>query len=737
MPGVRLNGFLASTAVALLLSAGGAFAQSTAPGGTPTVTPPETAKPAPAPTAVSEPAKPATTPSAEPWGSSAPAAAATPAPAPAAKPAEAATSPAPAAPTDAASAKPAAAPATPGAATAAPTATSPAPAAAASAPPAATPPAATAATPTPAIAAPAATAAAPAPPPTISDQIAEQLRGLSSGKFDRILGGKAQRAAIEAFYSGRSFAPIWLTDGHANAREQAAADYLGHVGADGLNPADYAVPDFKALTDPAALAEAELKFSVAVVTYARHASIGRIAWSRVNANIYYETKAPDPAAVLATMASAKDVAAELDAYEPHAAGYLALKAKLAEIRGGKQDGIKQPIPGGTVLKIGMHDPRVPALREKLGLTGDGDTYDKPLAAAVKQFQKEHDIRQTGTLTAPTLEAMNGPRPTRVVDVILANMERWRWMPHDLGGKFYVMINLPDFTASVYNDGKRIWKTKIVIGKVDMPTPIISTMMKFITVNPTWHVPPSIINHEYLPAMAQDPTVMQRMGLVVQRDSYGKVIGIYQPPGDRNAEGRLRFNFPNKFLVYQHDTPDKYMFAYARRAFSHGCMRTQDPAKYAEVLLSLVRPNDHYTKERIEHMYGPSEINIDFPTFIPINVTYQTAFVDDEGKLQFRDDIYGRDRELLAIMHNANEMKIADIPVEHPVSATKREILSAADHAPTWGNPYGGGYNGGGPVGFFQQLFGGGFNQPQQQRQIRHRRGGAGSQARRNTAQNYR
>ena len=559
------------------------------------------------------------------------------------------------------------------------------------------------------------------------------MRGLSNGKFDRVLGGKPQRAAIEAFYSGRSFAPIWLTDGHANTREKAAAEYLSHVGADGLNPADYAVPDFNS-TDPAALAEAELKFSAAVVTFARHASIGRIAWSRVNANIYYETKAPDPAAVLATMASAKDVAASLDAYEPHAPGYLALKAKLAELRGGKEDGIKPPIPGGPLLKIGMKDPRVPALREKLGMTGDGDTYDKALADTVKQFQKEHNLKQTGTLTPQTLEAMNGPRPTHIVDTILANMERWRWIPHDLGGKFYVLINLPDFTASVFNDGKRIWKTRIVIGKVDMPTPIMSTQMKFITVNPTWHVPPSIINHEYLPAMAQDPGVMQRMGLVVQRDSSGKVIGIYQPPGEKNAEGRLRFNFPNKFLVYQHDTPDKYMFAYAKRAFSHGCMRTQDPAKYAEVLLSLVRPNDHYTKERIEHMFGPNEINIDFPTFIPINVTYQTAFVDDEGKLQFRDDIYGRDRELLAIMHNPNEMRIADIPVEHPVSAAKREIMSAADHAPTWGNPYGG-YNGG-PTNFFQALFGGG-NPPPQQRQGHRRRVSGTYQPRGNAARNFR
>jgi L,D-transpeptidase YcbB len=754
MPGVRLNGFLASTAVALLLSAGGALAQSTPPGSAPTATPPDAAAPAATSTAPAESAAPKTTQSAEPWGSPAPATAT--APAPTAPPADTATQttspPAPPAtpPADAASSKPVETPWTPAAspAPAAAESTPPAPAAAASAPAPATPPDAAASAPAPSgsgtaaapaaatPAAPAATAAAPAAPPTITDQIADQLRGLSTGKFDHVLGGKPQRAAIEAFYSGRSFAPIWLTDGHANAREQAAADYLSRVGADGLNPADYPVPDFKSLSDPQALAEAELKFSVAVVTYARHASIGRIAWSRVNANIEYDTKAPDPAAVLATMAGAKDVAAELDSYEPHAAGYVALKAKLAEIRGGKQDGIKQPIPGGPVLKIGMHDPRVPALRDKLGVTGDGDTYDKALAEAVKSFQKEHDIRQTGTLTAPTLEAMNGPRPTHVEDTILANMERWRWMPHDLGGKFYVLINLPDFTASVYNDGKRIWKTKIVIGKVDKPTPIISTMMKFITVNPTWHVPPSIINGEYLPAMAQDPTVMQRMGLVVQRDGAGKVIGIYQPPGDKNAEGRLRFNFPNKFLVYQHDTPDKYMFAYAKRAFSHGCMRTQDPAKYAEVLLSLVRPNDHYTKERIEHMYGPNEINIDFPTFIPINVTYQTAFVDDEGKLQFRDDLYGRDRELLAIMHNPNEMRVADIPVEHAISATKREILTAADHAPTYGNPYAGG-NAGGPVGFFQQLFGGGFNAQPQQRPGRRRRVSGAYQARSNTTQNYR
>ena len=138
------------------------------------------------------------------------------------------------------------------------------------------------------------------------------------------------------------------------------------------------------------------------------------------------------------------------------------------------------------------------------------------------------------------------------------------------------------------------------------------------------------------------------------------IHISQPPGEKNALGRLRFNFPNKFLVYQHDTPNKSLFALDRRAFSHGCMRVQDPVKYAEVLLSLVRPHDGYTEDRIRKMFGSSEVDIQFPTFVPVHLTYQTAFVDEQGKLEFREDIYGRDKTLLAIL-KGDERKVADIP----------------------------------------------------------------------------
>jgi L,D-transpeptidase YcbB len=235
---------------------------------------------------------------------------------------------------------------------------------------------------------------------------------------------------------------------------------------------------------------------------------------------------------------------------------------------------------------------------------------------------------------------------------------------------------------------------------------MSAEMKYITVNPTWNVPPSIVAKEYLPVLQQDPTVLERMGLTVSSNPDG-TIHISQPPGERNALGRLRFNFPNKFLVYQHDTPEKQLFAYDRRAFSHGCMRVQDPVKYAELLLSIVRPHDGYTEDRIRKMFGNNEVDISFPAFIPVHLTYQTAFVDEDGKLQFREDFYGRDKALLAIL-KGDERKVADIPIERKDNTVRREVLAIPDQSNLWGGrSY---YPGGG--NFFSRLFGGPLGPPQ-------------------------
>ena len=228
--------------------------------------------------------------------------------------------------------------------------------------------------------------------------------------------------------------------------------------------------------------------------------------------------------------------------------------------------------------------------------------------------------------------------------------------------------------TLYNNGKLYWKTKIVVGKPGKATPMISAEMKFITVNPTWNVPPSIIENEYLPALQQDPQALDRIGLKITQDPDG-TVHIYQPPGAGNALGRIRFNFPNKFLVYQHDTPDKYLFKRDKRAYSHGCMRVENPLTYGEKLLSLELPKEHYTEARLESMFGGNEININFPKPIPVHLTYQTAFVDQDGKLQLREDVYGRDARMIAIL-KGSERKVADIAIERPPES----VVQAGAHA---------------------------------------------------------
>ena len=198
-------------------------------------------------------------------------------------------------------------------------------------------------------------------------------------------------------------------------------------------------------------------------------------------------------------------------------------------------------------------------------------------------------------------------------------------------------------------------------------------MKFITINPTWNVPPSIIRNEYLPALQRDPNALDRIGLKVGRNHDGS-LRVYQPPGARNALGRIRFNFPNVFLVYQHDTPNKSLFGHDRRAFSHGCMRVQNPEKYAEVLLSLSQPADGYTARRIQRLYGDEERKISLQHPIPVHVTYQTAFFDAAGHFRTRDDVYGLDAAVLKLMRG-DERLVADRPIARDYSASSKPVMA--------------------------------------------------------------
>jgi murein L,D-transpeptidase YcbB/YkuD len=360
----------------------------------------------------------------------------------------------------------------------------------------------------------------------------------------------------------------------------------------------------------------------------------------------------------------------------------------------------------------MDDARVPLLRARLNVEDPNNTqYTAAVADAVRKFQDNNDLKVSGTLDDATVRAMNAPKRDRQIDLLTVNMERWRWLPRQLGaaaiGNAYVMLNIPDFTLKVMQNGAQVWTTRVVVGKPDPhATPLMVETMKYITVNPTWNVPPSIINKEYLPALAQDPTVLDRMGMKITRNPDG-TVRIAQPPGEANALGRIRFNFPNKFLVYQHDTPDKNLFSKEVRAYSHGCMRVQYPDQYAAVLLNMTMPGERYTPEKIRSMYGSSEIDLKFPTPIPVNITYQTAFVDDAGKLQTRRDVYGRDAQMLSILRNAKGKDLEQVIAKvQPTYSTKpRGDLPqgiASNDGPSFG--------GSGP-NFFERLFGGGAPAP--------------------------
>ena len=481
-------------------------------------------------------------------------------------------------------------------------------------------------------------AAEPMAAPALSAEdspIADKLRELVDGKFQKYVPREQDRAGVLAFYKARNFAPLWIDSGKTARRTEQARSFFRDVAADGLDSADYPMPAFDH-SDPAKLAADELAMTGAVISFARHASIGRVAYSRVSGAIYFDHKAPGATDVLGKMAESADAPATLDAFNPQTPQYKALKAQLAAIRGGK-----------TVdANNGAHEAKSPITDSKA--------------------KKGHDAKADAK-TVDTAKPLSA-------DTILANMERWRWMPHDIGAT-YVMVNIPDYTLKVVQDGKTLWTTRIVVGKVgDHATPLLTETMKYITVNPTWNVPPSIIRNEYLPALARDPGALARIGLTVSNNPDGS-IRIFQPPGERNALGRIRFNFPNRFLVYQHDTPDKKLFALPARAFSHGCMRVQNPDQYAEVLLGVSQPDQHFTAEKIRAMYGSNERTITFKKPIPVYVTYQTAYIDDAGKPQARTDIYGLDSGVLRELHG--DRRTSETPVTRNYNSSSKPVMSSA------------------------------------------------------------
>lgn len=477
--------------------------------------------------------------------------------------------------------------------------------------------------------------------------------------------GEAQR--LYFLYGARHFDPIWLSqDASGKAVFSPAAEKIialfENAESEGLRPADYLTPDIdlgRVTGDALALATLETAFSSATMRYANHIHNGRIRPQSVSELLDIQPKAIDEAALLERLATSDDPAAILEELQPRHPEFLALRKALASF---EIDNAARPTPigEGPVLRPGGDDPRLPAIRSRLEVIASTSTlYDEMTVAAVERFQQGQGLEVDGIIGPATVAALNGGAATRREDII-ANMERWRWMPSDLGA-FTVLVNIPEFRLSILRDGREEYTTRVVVGTTENQTPIFSDAIRHLVVNPYWNVPSSILKGEIAPAVLQNPayTDNQNMDLLYEGNvispwqvNWSQVSTSYFPfkvrqrPGPGNALGQIKFLFPNKHDVYLHDTPSKALFARSFRAFSHGCVRVENPMEFADALMAN---EASISRASLEAMFGPTERWVNPQTQIPVHLAYFTLRVDADGTIRSYGDVYGHNEALIAAM----------------------------------------------------------------------------------------
>jgi murein L,D-transpeptidase YcbB/YkuD len=472
---------------------------------------------------------------------------------------------------------------------------------------------------------------------------------------------KRDAAGVAEYYAEQGYTPIWIENGKLSDRALKVIARIKEAAEDGLDPSWYQLPpvQFGALAMPTdeGIAKADVELSDAVVTFARNLHSGRLDPNTVSPNFSYQPNLLDPLAVLAAASTSDDEDGLFTSYNPQHPEFQALRQRLAEIR--DQPAKTQVIVAdGPTLKAGMSDWRVVNLRQRLNVTdqvSDPLVYDDGVVAAVKAWQAGKGLKADGMLGKASLAVLNAV-PANPVSTILVNMERWRWMPENLG-PFYVRVNIPNFNLDIYRDAKVIYTTRIVVGQTDKQTPIFSDEIETADVNPTWNVPSSIAIKEMLPKAIATPASLAGYQVFENLDGTFRPVDptqvdwssvdmrriqIKQPPGDDNALGSIKFLFPNPYAVYLHDTPSKSFFQRDYRALSHGCMRVENPWDFAAVLL---QDDPNVSVPKLKALVGGKETAVALTHKIPVHITYFTAWIDNAGELQLRNDLYGHDKEM--------------------------------------------------------------------------------------------
>ncbi|MCA3572557.1 MAG: L,D-transpeptidase family protein [Aestuariivirga sp.] len=460
----------------------------------------------------------------------------------------------------------------------------------------------------------------------------------------------------------------WVGTGRMTPFLQRLADAAD----DGLNPDDYPIDALIELRDsldeydPENAAMAELFYSAFFVAYAADLKIGRLTPQKVDKRLFRNRKTIDVLRILTDLKKQNDPNAFLASFESQNPHYQALKKMLAVYRTAAETMKWPKIPTGTNIEPGASDPRIPAIREVLIMTGDhpgggetGEAFDPDTVLAVSSFQMRHGLEAKGLIGKQTILAMNVPPAERARQIML-NMERWRWMPEDLGPHHF-MVNLAGFELTEIEDDGVVDRMDVVVGAVATQTPEFSDELEYVEINPTWTVPYSIATKEMLPKLRKNPMAYAsdfEIFVNGKLSSWGGInwnaygpgrfpFTFRQKPGPKNALGKVKFMLPNPHNIYLHDTPSKDKFLATARAFSHGCIRLSRPM---DLTYRLVGEIAGWSQPRIDAAFASGKTTrVPLPERIPVHMIYATAFEGDGGSIEFRPDVYGRDRKLDAAL----------------------------------------------------------------------------------------
>ncbi|HEX4965278.1 MAG TPA: L,D-transpeptidase family protein [Thermoanaerobaculia bacterium] len=525
-------------------------------------------------------------------------------------------------------------------------------------------------------------------------------------------GAAGSWRSLQGFYGQRDYLPVWSTSNGPSRQAMALIAAIPALAADGVDVSRYPVErlailarevkETKSFEDPDAqrrLSDLDVELTYTYLSLAEDLATGSLQPEKLPIEWYYKKRDAGIESTLTQALGAKTpggMAKTLRALAPPHPGYQRLTQALAAYRGIAARGGWGEVPAGPPLKLGDKGPRVAALRARLIASGDlsapppapgspvPDSYDEAVAAAVSHFQGRHGLEPVGKVGDDTLAELNVPVAARIRQIEV-NLERWRWMPASLGDR-YIQVNVPDFRLDVVEDGQVPLTMRVIVGKPKSHTPNFTGRMSYVELNPNWNLPDDIAANEIAPKLAADPGYLARQNMELVRGwgnkeevadpeaidvsklGKGSPYRIRQRPGADNSLGQVKFMFPNPFDVYLHGTPSQHLFARTVRSFSHGCVRLEKPQDLAAFLL---RENPKWTPEAIQEAIDSGEHQaIPLPRPLPVYILYWTAWVDPDGTVQLRRDLYGHDATIAQALAHEPPVWIERKALREQVMAAK-------------------------------------------------------------------